>query len=357
MRSNRSARQASTSSPVPSRSPAPMSRSRCRASEANLEFTRTYNSAYGANEKTNSKTLGQRWQPSAPVESEYEEEAWQKLLVRHEDAVPASFEQCMLERRRKTNNCESAEGQCEPCPMKRTSANEWESKNRNPRTELGRSARQRRRRHPLRKNRDLAPYTYIPPEEAKEFALTKSGANFILADSNGTTTEFTQNGTTNEYAPSMVSFAGDLKQARVVYDSLRRKEAAALDRSAPLRLGSSATPSKSEGHYAPKTEGCRSLDFTYTTLNGEKQGLEKITYYNSTRPLITAQVVARYGYLASGNLSEEWDPRIPGNPSSRAIRLRIKRRSAAHQTDSQRAKNPGTSPTTRPDRAAPTKPS
>ncbi len=60
--------------------------------EANLEFTRTYNSAYGASEKTNSKTLGQMWQPSAPVEAEYEEEAWQKAMVRSEPAVPPVFE-------------------------------------------------------------------------------------------------------------------------------------------------------------------------------------------------------------------------------------------------------------------------
>lgn len=86
-------------------------------SEANLEFTRTYNSAYGANEKSNSRIMGPMWQPSSPVESEYEEEAWQKLLVRHEDAVPAQYEQCSWDEEAGTESCgQCAEGSCgEPC--------------------------------------------------------------------------------------------------------------------------------------------------------------------------------------------------------------------------------------------------
>ena len=63
-------------------------------SDAALEFTRTYSSAYYNNSYLdgltggNSYVLGGAWQPSAPVEAAYSGSAWQKIVVRHEDAVP-----------------------------------------------------------------------------------------------------------------------------------------------------------------------------------------------------------------------------------------------------------------------------
>ena len=274
-------------------------------SEANLEFTRTYNSAYGASEKTNSKTLGQMWQPSAPVEAEYEEEAWQKLLVRHEDKVPAVFEKECWNEEGETVACG---GGCPP-----ESCEEWEAEAEIPEQNWVEVLVNDGSGISFDRAGSKAPYTYVPPAEAKEFALSEAGASFILADSNGTKTEFTQNGTTNEYVPSKVSYAGTSKQARLTYGVSEGKKRL-LSAIGPAPAGVICNPLEGEASYAPKTKGCRSLYFTYIsfTIEGRpsEQRLERITYYDSSGSG-EGQVVSRYGYYsASGNLSEQWDPRV-----------------------------------------------
>jgi RHS repeat-associated protein len=258
--------------------------------EATLEFSRTYNSAYGASEKTNSKVLGQMWQPSAPVESEYEGQAWQKLLVRHEAAVPAQYNsECLSEEE------EFHEGTKEEC------LEEYEIPEANWVEVLDNEGAAL----PFDKQGE----SYIPPAEAKEFSLVKSSGHFVLADSGGTRTEFTQNGSTNEYQPSAITFAGASNQARIVYEVSEGKQRIKTI-VGPAPAGVTCNPLESEGSYAPDTAGCRSLGFTYINFNGE-QRLEKITYYNASGNPSSAEVVARYGYYsASGNLSEEWDPRV-----------------------------------------------
>lgn len=276
---------------------------------ANLEFTRTYNSAYGASEKTNSKTLGQMWQPSAPVEAEYEEEAWQKLLVRHEDKVPAVFEQ----------ECWNGSGEAVACGPSNSPCDEahfcekWESEAEIPEQNWVEVLDNEGAGIPFERAGSSAPYTYIPPEDAKEFTLSQSGSSFILADPNGTKTEFTQNGTSNEYAPSKVSYAGTKNEARLTYGISEGKKRL-LSAIGPTLEGVTCNPLEGEGFYAPITKGCRSIYFNYVNFVIEggptEQRLEKITYYDSTGSG-TGQVVARYGYFsASGNLSEEWDPRV-----------------------------------------------
>jgi hypothetical protein len=70
--------------------------------EANLEFGRTYESG-GLSTGINGKSflLGYLWQPSMPVEQAYEGHGWTKILVRHENAIPAQYEE------------ECWEGECE----------------------------------------------------------------------------------------------------------------------------------------------------------------------------------------------------------------------------------------------------
>jgi RHS repeat-associated protein len=280
-------------------------------SEANLEFTRTYNSAYGANEKTNSKTLGQMWQPSAPVEAEYEEEAWQKLLVRHEDKVPPVFkEECWNEAGEEVS-CDVSNSPCDEAHF----CEKWEYEAEIPEQNWVEVLDNEGAGIPFERAGSSAPYTYIPPEEAKEFTLSQSesGASFILADANGTKTEFTQNGTTSEYAPSKVSYAGTKNEARLTYGISEGKKRL-LSAIGPAPEGVTCDPLEGEANYAPKTKGCRSIYFNYIgfTIEGgpTEQRLEKITYYDSSGSG-TGQVVARYGYFsASGNLSEEWDPRV-----------------------------------------------
>jgi RHS repeat-associated protein len=285
-------------------------------SDANLEFTRTYNSAYGANEKTNSKTLGQMWQPSAPVEAEYEEEAWQKLLVRHEDKVdPAFDEECW--------NAAGAEVECGapnlPCDEAHF-CEKWESEAEIPEQNWVEVLDSEGAGIPFERTGSSGSYAYIPPEEAKEFTLIESGGSFILADANGTKTEFTQNETSNEYAPSQVSYAGTSSQARLTYGiDEKEKKKRLLSAIGPAPEGVTCNPFEKEGNYAPKTKGCRSIYLNYINFVIEggptEQRLEKITYYDSSGSG-TGQVVARYGYnSASGNLTEEWDPRItPAEP-------------------------------------------
>lgn len=167
---------------------------------------------------------------------------------------------------------------------------------------------------PFERTGSSAPYTYVPPEEAKEFKLTESGGSFILADSNGTKTEFTQNEEVPiEYAPSKVSYAGTKNQARLTY-GISEKKKRLLSAIGPTLEGVECNPFEKESNYAPKTKGCRSIYFNYVNFVIEggptEQRLEKITYYDSSGSG-TGQVVARYAYnSASGNLTEEWDPRV-----------------------------------------------
>jgi hypothetical protein len=278
--------------------------------EANLEFTRTYNSAYGAGEKTNSKTLGQMWQPSAPVEAEYEEEAWQKALMRHEDKVPPVFEKECWNGAGAKVTCGPAN---EPCDEAH-SCEKWEEEAEIPEQNWVEVLDSEGVGIPFERTGSSAPYTYVPPEEAKEFSLTEAGTSFILADSNGTKTEFTQNETTpSEYAPSKVSYAGTKNQARLTY-GISEKKKRLLSAIGPTLEGVTCNPLEGESNYAPKTKGCRSIYFNYVNFVIEggptEQRLEKITYYDSSGSG-TGQVVARYAYnSASGNLTEEWDPRV-----------------------------------------------
>ncbi len=277
--------------------------------EANLEFTRTYNSAWGANEKTNSKTLGQMWQPSAPVEAEYEEEAWQKLLVQSEPEVPAVFEKACWNKEGEEVSCTSANEPCDEAHF----CEKWEAEAAIPARHWVEVLDNAGAGISFERTGTSAPYTYVPPEEAKEYKLIESGKTFILTEANGTKTEFSENGTTNEYQPSAISFAGTSKTAQLTYAISEGKERLTME-TGPAPAGVTCNPLESEEHYAPKTAGCRSLKFTYINFviegGSNEQRLNHITYYDSSGSG-KGQVVAEYGYYsASGNLSEEWDPRV-----------------------------------------------
>jgi RHS repeat-associated protein len=266
-------------------------------SESNLEFTRTYNSTYKAFEKTNTKVLGESWQPSAPVEAAYEGSAWQKVLVRHEDAVPPKYDQdCLKEEE------EFEEGTKEEC------LEEYEV----PEANWVEVLENEGAGIPFDRAGTTEPYAYIAPEEAKEFTLTKPGENFVLTDANGTKTEFKQNPGTNEYQASTVSFQGASNQARMVYEIFEGKQQLKMI-IGPAYAGITCNPFAEEPYYAPNTAGCRSLAFSYSshsTKEGSAKRLDSITYYNSSGSG-TGQPVAQYAYSPAGRLSEEWDPRLP----------------------------------------------
>jgi RHS repeat-associated protein len=277
--------------------------------EANLEFTRTYNSAYGASEKTNSKTLGQMWQPSAPVEAEYEEEAWQKVLVHHENAVPAVFEKECWNKEGKEVSCGPANEPCDEAHF----CEKWEEEPEIPEQNWVEVLDNEGAGISFDRTGSSAPYTYTPPEEAEEYVLSESGGSLILADPNGTKTEFTQNKEApTEYVPSKVSYAGTSSQARLTYEISEKKERLESE-IGPAQTGVTCNPLEKEGSYAPKTKGCRSLYFNYSPV-GTEQRLHNITYYDSSGSG-TGQVVAEYGYdPTTRNLTKEWDPRVKPEP-------------------------------------------
>lgn len=277
--------------------------------EANLEFTRTYNSAYGASEKTNSKTLGQMWQPSAPVEAEYEEEAWQKTLVHHENAVPAVFGKECWNKEGKEVSCGPANEPCDEAHF----CEKWEEESAIPEQNWVEVLDNEGSGIPFDRTGSSAPYTYTPPEEAKEYVLIESGGSFILGDPNGTKTEFTQNKEApTEYVPSKVSYAGTSSQSRLTYEISEKKERLESE-IGPAQTGVTCNPLEKEGSYAPKTKGCRSLYFNYSPV-GTEQRLHNITYYDSSGSG-TGQVVAEYAYdPTTGNLTKEWDPRVKPEP-------------------------------------------
>jgi RHS repeat-associated protein len=272
--------------------------------ESTLEFTRTYNSAYGANEKTNSKTLSQMWQPSAPVESEYEGAAWQKLLVQHRPSVPAVYDK----------ECWDEEGEPAPCGggCPPESCEEWMAEAEIPEANWVEVLDNEGAGIPFDRV-GTGPYTYVAPEEAKEFKLTKVGSNFVLADANGTKTEFSQNGSTNEYQPSAVSFAGSSKAAQLIYEVDKDKKKRLKKMIAPAPEGVTCNPFFGEEHYAVGTPGCRTLVFGYNPASlwggsPSEERLEAIYYHNASGSL-GAQTVSRYSYNAAGQLAWRYDPR------------------------------------------------
>ena len=281
--------------------------------ESTLEFTRVYNSAYGANETTNSNSLGAMWQPSAPVESEYEEEAWQKLLVQHRDRVLAKFEQCSwheAEEGEVSESCgECDEGQCAPCPEE--TCEQWMIEEEVPEQNWVEVLDSEGAGIPFERTGE-GPYAYVPPEEAREFALSNDEEvnKFILEDSNHTDTEFSQNPGTNEYVPSRISFQGSAKDTRLTYGIAEGKQRLeSIIGPAPADV--TCDPLEGQAHYAPKTAGCRSLYLGYGPYQkGSGERLLSIVYYDSSGSE-SGHEVAEYEYDEYGQLIKEWEPRLP----------------------------------------------
>jgi RHS repeat-associated protein len=264
-------------------------------SESSLEFTRVYDSGrahppFKTGEHADTLVLGETWSPSAPVEAEYAEEAWQRILVRHEDAVPPVYEPECWEEEIGAGKFEKL---CEEVMVEdEIPALDWVEVLDNQGVGI-----------PF----EIISGNYVAPEEAKEFALTKPEGQFVLADPNGTRTTFTQAGESNEYTPSKVSFKGTPTEARMAYDIFEGRQQLHMI-IAPSMAGVKCTENKGES-YAPVTVGCRSLEFKYS-IAPKPHRLESITYYDATGTSGLGQEVARYAYDSVGRLTEEWDPRI-----------------------------------------------
>jgi RHS repeat-associated protein len=255
--------------------------------ESNLEFTRTYDSTYIGGSKAPTNVLDGWWQPSVPVEQAYPGQAFQKMVERHEDAVPPVYEEGEL----------IEDG---------LPAADWVEL-------IGNEG--------LEAAFDLVNGAYVSPDYAKQYILRRVEetqgvpAHFVLTDIDGTKTTFTKNtvGYTNEYRATSVSWQATPKSARMVYENTGYEHRLAK-MIAPSAAGIECTDTN-----ATITAGCRTLSFQYlpgTAWGGSSthyiyDRLASITYHNATGS--AAQVVARYDYSSAGELLAAWDPRIsPG---------------------------------------------
>jgi YD repeat-containing protein len=250
-------------------------------SESNLEFTRTYESIRRWR-KGQSQALGPKWEPSSPVEQEFEGEAWTSLVERHENAIPPVWEEeCWVESG--TKHCEKWMAE-EEIP-----AADWIELLDNEGGEA---------------SFEIVGGAYVAPEYMKGWALTKEGANFLLTGPEGVQTVFKSPGANNEYQPSSISWQATAKSARMVYEHLEGTGVYQLVREiAPAPPGvtcSEASPTT--------TPGCRTLTFQYAGCGTSCALLTSITYFGPSGSG-SGQVVADYSYDESHRLVAEWDPR------------------------------------------------
>jgi RHS repeat-associated protein len=260
-------------------------------SESNLEFTRVYNSSLEAGTPGYSKSLGDGWQPSSPLESEGEGEAWtriEEVVIEHK-AATYGYE-CWDE--------EGEEAACHPPECDPEFCEKWIEEEEQPEERWIELFDNEGASVPF----EIIGGQYVAPAWANELKLTKEGEEFILAYPNGTHTIFGERVGGLVWLPSAISFQATPHSTRMLYDSVGGG-ALRLEREiAPLPGGAKSCGDKTSIH----TVGCRTLFFDY----GPEGLLGTIVYYNASGEESTAAEVARYKYN-EGQLIEEWDPRLP----------------------------------------------
>ncbi len=277
-------------------------------SEANLEFTRTYHSSIAES----STVFGQDWQLSTPVESEYEGEAWTKLEKHVSPATEAVFEKECWNEEGETVACNPAE----PCDGEHF-CEKWEVE----------EARPEERWMELLDNEGAGVVfeiegegegeSYVSPDYAKELKLARQDAeHIVLSTPDGTHTSFVES-TSGRYLPKTISFQATPSSARMVYEDPGHGEDLRLEREiAPAPEGVEC-----KDWTSIETAGCRTLVFEYLPKNewakavyhAWEVNLASIRYYDASgeKEHPHSQVVAKYNYDGSLNLTEEWDPRLP----------------------------------------------
>ncbi len=273
--------------------------------EANLEFTRSYDSTIENNLAGYSTVLGGWWQPATPVESEYEGEAWRRLKEEVIPYRPPVFEKECWDEEGETVSCGAG---CNP-----EFCEEWEAE----------EAQPEERWMELTDNEgggitfEISGENYVSPDYAAELKLKREDSeHIVLSTSDGTHTIFTKtNG--QEYLPKEVSFQATPTAARMIYETTSHSWE-------KLKLVREIAPSQSGvtcGDFTSiESEGCRTLKFEYEPYNhwvewgsyGELHvALASIRYYNASGLPATSQKVAEYYYGHEMELTEEWDPRLP----------------------------------------------
>ncbi len=269
--------------------------------EANLEFTRTYNSSEPGGQ---SNWMGWSWESSTPVESEYEGEAWRSLTEHVVPATEAVYEKECWDEEGEITSC--GEG-CDP-----EFCEEW----------LAQEAQPEERWMELTDNEgagivfEISGEKYISPDYAKELELTREDSeHIVLADPNGTHTTFVKHGS-QTYVPEGISFQASPGSARLVYEYVTQAGWRLSRMIAPAPPGVSCGDSTSI-----EKAGCRTLTFEYLPMEvwapkfswqSWVKKLASIRYYNASGNKETSQVVAKYSYDEHQHLVEEWDPRLEG---------------------------------------------
>ncbi len=274
--------------------------------EANLEFTRVYNSGeYGP-----SFQLGPEWQPSMPVEQEYEGEAWTRLEEQAIPYIPAVF----------AEECWNEEGKEVECGAKNVPCDEahfcekWEVEEAQPEERWMELLDNTGAGISFEIVEEAGKKRYVSPDYAKELLLTRpEPAHFVLATPEGTHTVFKEN-ELGGFVPETISFQATPSSARMVYEHKEHEGLVLMKEIAPA-------PVTCEDTTAIKTAGCRTLKFEYqpaSKWNKEayswEQRLASIRYYSAThesgKEENNSQVVAQYNYGGRAQLIEEWDPRV-----------------------------------------------
>jgi RHS repeat-associated protein len=285
--------------------------------EANLEFTRVYHSSADGKLPGTSLVLGGAWQPSSPLESEGEGEAWTRV---EEQVIPyhpavwgyACWAEHEVEVGEEEFETQYPEVSCpgnvaSNCPEQ--SCEKWLEEEEQPEI----------RWIELFDNEgagvsfEIAGENYIAPEWAKELRLYKEVGNFVLAYPNGTHTTFQKEEGKQVWLPRYISYQATPGSMRLVYEQ-HGKELRLVKEIAPAPV---ACP-EATSHVVP---GCRTLTFNYGVHNlaggGSVTLLESIAYWGPTGNPEEAVLVAWYGYteMASPSggpgiaLTAESDPR------------------------------------------------
>jgi RHS repeat-associated protein len=264
--------------------------------EANLEFTRVYSSTVDKSLPGYSKVLGGAWQPSTPLESEYEGEAWSRIVEQVIPYKPAVYGE----------ECWNEEGEAVPCSAGSCNpefCERWLEEEEQP----------AERWIELLDNEgagisfEIVNGNFVSPEYARELRLTRQEGNIVLGYPNGTHTTFVQ-AATGEWLPKFISYQSGASGMRMVYEP-SGKGLKLLREIAPA-------PVECQDFESTKTPGCRTLKFEYQTSGSGEPLLYKITYYGPSGSEASSEAVAEYAYsaLVGGEtmLASEVDPRVSG---------------------------------------------
>ena len=285
--------------------------------EANLEFTRVYNSGeYGP-----SFQLGPQWQPSLPVEREYEGEAWTKLT---EQVIP--FRDAVFD-----EECWDEEGEEVECGSKNEPCDEahfcekWEVEEEQPEERWMELVDSTGAGVNFEIVGEGGNQSYVSPDYAKELLLTRPEPDeFLLATPEGTKTVFEEEGP-RTFLPKEISFQATPNSAQMVYEPKEHEGLVLMREIAPGPVECGVTTSI-------KTAGCRTLEFEYQPAtkwnkqaNSWEQRLGSIRYYGPTKESAktynNSEVIAQYEYDGKARLIEEWDPRVsPALPEKYSYR-------------------------------------